>query len=97
MVEDYLREVKIAAGPVPKAVIAPHAGYIYSGPIAASAYARLAPARDTIKRVVLLGPSHFVSFDGLAATSAEAFATPLGMVSVPVRHGAKRHEGFIRG
>jgi AmmeMemoRadiSam system protein B len=82
MVEGFLREVKITAGTVPKAVIAPHAGYIYSGPIAASAYAQLAPARDTIKRVVLLGPSHYALFDGLAATGAAAFATPLGAVPV---------------
>ncbi len=45
----------------PKAIIAPHAGYIYSGPIAASAYARLKPVRDSISRVVLLGPSHRVA------------------------------------
>jgi hypothetical protein len=82
MVEHFLHEVKAVAGSVPKAVIAPHAGYIYSGPIAASAYAQLAPARDTIKRIVLLGPSHYELFDGLAATGATAFATPLGTVPV---------------
>ena len=65
-----------------KAIIAPHAGYIYSGPIAASAYAQLAPSRDTVKRIVLLGPSHYAAFDGLAASSAAAFATPLGAVPV---------------
>lgn len=65
-----------------KAVIAPHAGYVFSGPIAASACARFAPERFSIKRVVLIGPSHHVPFDGLAATSAEAFATPLGLVPV---------------
>jgi len=82
MVEDFLGEVKTSTKPAPKAVIAPHAGYIYSGPIAASAYAQLAPARDLIKRVVLLGPSHFALFDGLAASGAAAFATPLGTVAV---------------
>jgi len=82
MVKNFLHEVKATARPAPKAVIAPHAGYIYSGPVAASAYAQLVPSRDTIKRVVLLGPSHFVSFDGLAAPSATAFATPLGAVPV---------------
>jgi AmmeMemoRadiSam system protein B len=71
-------------GPAPKALIAPHAGYLYSGPIAASAYAQLAPVRDVVTRVVLLGPSHFVAVDGLAATSAEAFATPLGVVPLDV-------------
>ena len=82
MVENFLHEVKARAGSAPKAIIAPHAGYVYSGPVAASAYARLAPARETIKRVVLLGPSHFVAFDGLAATGAAAFSTPLGTVPV---------------
>lgn len=81
-IEHFLREPDAPTGSSPKAVIAPHAGYIYSGPIAASAYAQLAPSRDSIKRVVLLGPSHFVSFDGLAATGAAAFSTPLGTVPV---------------
>src|SRR5215813_12774242 len=66
----------------PKALIAPHAGYIYSGPIAASAYAQLAPGREVIRRVVLLGPVHRVPVRGLALPEAGAFATPLG--SVPV-------------
>jgi len=51
--------VSAAIAPVPKAMIAPHAGYIYSGPIAAAGYRQLAPARERITRVVLLGPSHF--------------------------------------
>ena len=70
------------AGAVPKALIAPHAGYVYSGPIAASVYARLAAGRETIRRVVLLGPTHRVPVRGLALPSAQAFATPLGTVSV---------------
>jgi AmmeMemoRadiSam system protein B len=69
-------------GPVPKAIIVPHAGYVYSGPVAASAYARLQAARAIIRRVVLLGPSHRVGFAGIAVTGMSAFATPLG--SVPV-------------
>lgn len=73
-----LLEKAPADGVPPKALIAPHAGYIYSGPIAASAYARLAPLRDQISRVVLLGPAHRVAFRGLAASSAAAFRTPLG-------------------
>ncbi len=68
----------------PKAVIVPHAGYPYSGPIAASAYAQFLLARDQIRRVVLLGPSHHVAVRGLATSSAEAFATPLGLVPVDV-------------
>jgi len=67
-------------GAVPKALIAPHAGYIYSGPIAAAAYKQVAPARGTISRVVLLGPAHRVGFSGLAVSTADAFETPLGDV-----------------
>lgn len=67
---------------VPKAIIAPHAGYIYSGPVAASAYARLKPARRRIRRVVLLGPAHRVGFHGLACSSAGYFESPLGRVPV---------------
>jgi len=68
--------------PPPKAIIAPHAGYIYSGPIAASAYARVANGRNTISRVVLLGPSHRLPFHGIAASNARFFATPLGTIPV---------------
>jgi AmmeMemoRadiSam system protein B len=67
---------------VPKAIIAPHAGYVYSGPIAASVYAMLAPARDRITRVVLLGPTHRVAVRGLALPGVNAFATPLGTVEI---------------
>ena len=68
--------------PVPKAIIAPHAGYIYSGAIAATAYARLAPARGIVTRVVLLGPVHRVPVRGLALPGATALATPLGNIPV---------------
>ena len=81
MVTDYLGAAS-AAGTVPKAIIAPHAGYVYSGPIAASAYARLKPARGRITRVVLLGPAHRVGFHGLAFPSADYFQTPLGRLAV---------------
>lgn len=64
----------------PKALIAPHAGYIYSGPIAASAYALLTPFAQTIRRVVLLGPCHRVAVRGLAVPHAKTFATPLGEI-----------------
>ena len=67
---------------VPKALIAPHAGYVYSGPVAASVYALLAPARRSITRVVLLGPTHRVAVRGLALPGCQAFATPLGMVEI---------------
>lgn len=82
-VREHLAAASVPAGePVPRAVIAPHAGYVYSGPVAASAYARLAPARGRIRRVVLLGPSHRVPLSGVAAPSADAFETPLGLVPV---------------
>ncbi len=64
----------------PKALIVPHAGFRYSGPVAASAYQHLAARRGEIKRVVLLGPSHHVALTGLGASLAEAFETPLGRV-----------------
>jgi MEMO1 family protein len=71
----------------PKALIVPHAGYIYSGPIAASAYAQLSAAAEQIERVVLLGPSHFVPVQRLASPSATAFATPLGDIDVEAACG----------
>jgi MEMO1 family protein len=66
----------------PKALIVPHAGYIYSGPIAASAYALLQPLSELIRRVVLLGPVHRVWVSGLALPGVNAFQTPLGLVPV---------------
>lgn len=66
----------------PKALIVPHAGYIYSGPIAANAYARIAGLRGRIRKVVLLGPTHRVAVRGLALPDADRFATPLGEVSL---------------
>ncbi|HSI21418.1 MAG TPA: AmmeMemoRadiSam system protein B [Methylophilaceae bacterium] len=70
------------SGLVPKALIVPHAGYIYSGPIAASAYALLKPLAATIRRVVLLGPTHRVAVRGLALPGTDAFASPLGIVNI---------------
>jgi len=64
----------------PKALIVPHAGYIYSGAVAASAYRLLAPLRQAISRVVLLGPAHRVYLHGMALPSVDAFLTPLGPV-----------------
>jgi hypothetical protein len=71
----------------PKALIVPHAGYIYSGPVAAAAYDELAPARGTIRRVVLLGPVHRVPVRGLALPASDAFETPLGRL--PIDAGAR--------
>jgi MEMO1 family protein len=75
----------------PKALIVPHAGYIYSGPIAASAYARLVPGRSLIRRVVLLGPVHRVPIRGLALPGADSFVTPLGAVTVDAEAAARLH------
>ncbi len=66
----------------PKALIVPHAGYIYSGAIAATAYASLRPVASTIKRVILLGPAHRVAVHGLALPSTDIFDTPLGQVKL---------------
>lgn len=68
------------AGVPPKMLVVPHAGYVYSGDVAAAAYAPLARWRGRIRRVVLLGPTHRVPLRGLAAPSSTAFETPLGRV-----------------
>lgn len=80
--EDFLAAVAYAEAPAPKAIIVPHAGYVYSGPIAATAYARLQPVADRVRRVVLLGPAHRVGFRGLARPNVEYFESPLGHVPV---------------
>lgn len=81
MVDGFLSAAP-ADGPPPKAIIVPHAGYPFSGAVAARAYARLAPLRHRIHRVVLMGPSHRVPLRGIAAPTAELFASPLGNVPV---------------
>jgi len=82
MVDGLLNQVVPTLPTTPKAIIAPHAGYIYSGPIAASIYAELVTSADAIKTVVILGPSHRVAFHGLAVSDADFFDTPLGLVPV---------------
>jgi len=81
MLSQYLADVEMGHK-VPKAIIVPHAGYVYSGPIAATAYARLRQAKDQVTRVVIIGPSHRVPFRGLAVSGAETFSTPLGHIPV---------------
>lgn len=80
-VRGYLDEA-VPSCIVPRAVIMPHAGYIYSGPIAASACAPLAPRRGSVRRVVVAGPSHHISVHGIAVPSARAFATPIGEIPI---------------
>ena len=70
----------------PKAIIAPHAAYLYSGQVAATAFATLDRSVETLQRVVLIGPAHYVPFHGLAVPTVEAFETPLG--PVPLDHDA---------
>src|SRR5215207_481407 len=86
-VDRLLGEVppRVDAG-LPRALIVPHAGYAYSGPVAASAFRRVAGAGSTFARVVVIGPSHYVPFRGIAAPRASAFGTPFG--DVPVDHVA---------
>lgn len=69
-------------GHVPKALIVPHAGYVYSGSTAAEAYARVAAVAGSISRVVLFGPAHRVAVRGLALPQATVFRTPLGDVPI---------------
>ena len=77
MVEDLFDSESAASpNPVTKAIIAPHAGYVYSGPIAASAFHCFAADAGDIDRIVLLGPAHRVLVQGLALPAAEAFETP---------------------
>lgn len=71
-----------AGDAAPKAIIVPHAGYAYSGPIAACAYAMLASAHKDIHRIVLIGPSHYVELSGLAVPSVDEFLTPLGPIPI---------------
>jgi AmmeMemoRadiSam system protein B len=92
-VQEHLNEARESFAPRdswPKALIAPHAGYMYSGPVAARAYITLEPGRGTISRIVLLGPSHHVPFGGVAVPSNSAFETPLGRIPVdePARQRA---------
>ena len=75
--------------PAPKALIVPHAGYVYSGATAAQAYALLAPLRQQVRRVVLLGPVHRVPVRGLALPEADAFETPLGRVEIDAEASAE--------
>ena len=81
-VSSYLAQAEVPAARAPKAIIAPHAGYMYSGLVAASVYARLKPLAGRVRRVVLLGPAHRVWVQGAAVPSAGAFASPLGEVAL---------------
>lgn len=76
------REDIMSVPGVPKAMLVPHAGYVYSGQTAARAYALLEAMSSAIRRVVVVGPAHYVPLDGMAVPTAHAFATPLGKVTL---------------
>ncbi len=95
MVDGLLAEVPHPPvdAPLPRAVIVPHAGYVYSGPIAAVAYARIAAGRERLRRVVLVGPTHRVPVLGVALSGANAFQTPLGTLPVAEEWAKERLAG----
>ncbi|MCZ7536903.1 MAG: AmmeMemoRadiSam system protein B [Acidimicrobiia bacterium] len=80
-VDRYIAAARYDGRP-PKALVVPHAGYAYSGPVAGTGYATVLPARSTVTRVVLLGPAHRVRVAALAAPGADSFLTPLGPVEI---------------
>ena len=82
LVTRCLEDARPAPPGEPKVIVVPHAGHVYSGPIAGTAYAPLAKRSDRITRVVMLGPAHRVGFAGVATTAAHAWASPLGTVPV---------------
>jgi MEMO1 family protein len=88
-----LLENNPAQGPIPKALVAPHAGYVYSGPVAARAYNALRGLGDAVRRVVLLGPAHRIALRGLALPTVEYFRTPLGDIPVD-QHAAASLQGL---
>lgn len=81
-VEACLSGARSGGVPSSKVLVAPHAGYVYSGPIAGSAFAAWTGAAGVIRRVVVIGPSHFTDFHGVALPAARAMATPLGKVEI---------------
>jgi len=94
-VTTLLADAAPPAAPPPAALIVPHAGYVYSGPVAATAYALAARTRPDVRLVVMLGPSHFALIDGLVLPGARALATPLGHEPVDAEAEARacRHPG----
>lgn len=82
---NHLLATNAATNPVlPKVLIVPHAGYVYSGATAARAYAHLATAHKTIRRVILLGPTHRVAVNGMALPTVSFFSTPLGDIPLDI-------------
>lgn len=84
-------------GAPPKAIVVPHAGYVYSGPVAGTGYATILGLRDTVERVVLVGPAHRVPVRAIATTGTDAMRTPLGVVEVDAaaRERALEHAAVV--
>jgi AmmeMemoRadiSam system protein B len=101
MVEGFLQEADIPEkAPVPKVIIVPHAGYIYSGAVAAKAFALLAKGSEKIKRIVLIGASHKVLYTGMAFSTADYFESPLGNFELDKQMAEnvsfnRKHTGFL--
>lgn len=81
-IRQFLLQAPAESAKAPKAIIAPHAGYIYSGPVAATAYKTLEAVSDKIRRVVIMSPAHRYGFRGIAWSAADYFRTPLGDLKV---------------
>ena len=96
-VEFLLDEVRDTEGTAPKALIVPHAGYIYSGPVAATAYARLRAHKDRYERVILLGPCHRVPVSGLAVDYSESDGRSPYRYDFPASHRAAAMGADLRG
>jgi MEMO1 family protein len=92
-VADLLEKAPAFVGASPKALIVPHAGYAYSGPVAATAFVGLQAGGRSIERVVLIGPAHYVRLSGIAIPTVDAFETPLGQV--PLDRDALRAIGDL--
>jgi AmmeMemoRadiSam system protein B len=82
MTGSFLHAARRASVAGVRAIIAPHAGYVYSGPVAAEAFSALEGLRGNLRRAVVIGPTHYMAFRGIAAPSATAFSTPLGEMPV---------------
>lgn len=78
----FIQQAQTVHSDYPKAIIAPHAGYVYSGPVAATAYKKVMEKAATIKQVIIMSPAHRYGFKGLAWSAADSFRTPLGDVKV---------------
>ncbi|MCS7204293.1 MAG: AmmeMemoRadiSam system protein B [Leptospiraceae bacterium] len=82
LIKKFIDEAKIEIKQKPKAIISPHAGYVYSGPIAGYSYKILLPYKREYKTIILLGPSHFEYIPGIAYHSSDYFETPLGIIPI---------------